>query len=269
VYELARSAGVPVPRTVYPATLDDITPLSSDLQYPVVIKALHESPGYTICYARKPTELLSTYLNFCTQKAFATGSLPMIQEFVPGYGCGFFALYQNGVCKRIFMHRRLREKPPTGGVSTCAESIYDSTLKEYGTRLLDLLGWHGVAMVEFRRDSRDGTYKLMEINPRFWGSLDLALAAGVDFPYYICQMAQGHELQYSEDYKRGVRYHWPLLELQHVWKQPSSLTRVVADLVSPLVRSNISFFDLGPTFYDAFHSWRVLLRRVRSLSVKA
>jgi predicted ATP-grasp superfamily ATP-dependent carboligase len=78
------------------------------------------------------------------------------------------------------MHRRIREYPITGGASTAAESFYDPALRDLRLTLLRALNWHGVAMVEFKKDQRDGTHKL--INAKFWGSLDLAIAAGVDFP---------------------------------------------------------------------------------------
>lgn len=67
------------------------------------------------------------------------------------------------------MHKRMREYPITGGSSTAAESMYDPELRDLGLTLLKALDWHGVAMVEFKKDSRDGKYKLMEINPKFWG----------------------------------------------------------------------------------------------------
>ena len=86
------------------------------------------------------------------------------------------------------MHRRIRERLVMGGPSTCAESVYDSKLLDYGLRVLKNLKWHGVAMVEFKKDSIDGEFKLMEINPKFWGSLDLAIASGVDFPYLLYNM---------------------------------------------------------------------------------
>ncbi|PYV19672.1 MAG: carboxylate--amine ligase [Acidobacteria bacterium] len=209
-HELASAAGVPAPRTVYPASLRDALARAAELEYPIVIKPCRETHGETVRYASSPAELPAVYRRFCEEKGFFQDNLPMLQEFIPGYGCGFFALYQHGVPKRIFMHRRIRENPPSGGVSTCAESFFDPRLKEYGVRLLDSLKWHGVAMVEFRRDSRDHDFKLMEINPRVWGSLDLALAAGVDFPYDLCQVIQGKQLEYSEDYHRAIRFHWPI-----------------------------------------------------------
>ncbi len=249
---LAARCGVPVPLTVVPKSFEDAVARSRDLRFPVVVKACSETFHDHIRRARNHSDLVRIYSALCAQKDSRNDPLPLIQEFVPGHNAGFFALYQKGTCKRIFMHRRIRQGPPGGRVSCCAESFYDPKLKEYGKRLLDRLGWHGVAMVEFRRDQRDGEYKLMEINPRFWGSLDLAIAAGVDFPYYVCQMAQGHVLAYSEDYRRNVRYHWPLLEVRHVLLRPASFFPVVADLLRPSVKSNFWWKDLKPTVLEPF-----------------
>ena len=261
VHELATRVGVPAPKTVCPTSFDDAVRLSADLQYPVVMKAPCEVSNSPVHYARTRFELLEFFRTLWSRKNGGSGKLPLVQEFIPGYGCGFFALYQNGVCKRTFMHRRVRETPPSGGVSCCAESFYDPKLQEYGTRLLDRLEWHGVAMVEFRYDLRDNDYKLMEINPKFWGSLDLALAAGVDFPYYLCQMAQGETLKHSEEYDRNVRFHWPLLEMKHLWKRPASIGAVLADSLNPQVKSNLRLFDLKPNVLEPFSRVRAQVRR--------
>jgi predicted ATP-grasp superfamily ATP-dependent carboligase len=251
-YSLALTLGIPVPRTAYPAGLDDAVRFSSEVGYPVVIKARRETSGYTVRYASSRSELTSAYRDLCEQRACTD---PLIQEFIPGYGCGFFALYQDGACKRIFMHRRIRENPPSGGASTCAISFYDPELKDHGTRLLDALRWHGVAMAEFRYDVRNRSYKLMEVNPKFWGSLDLALAAGVDFPYYLCQMAQGEVLEYSEKYDRNLRYHWPLSgDIHHAWRRPASIGAILRDSLNPMVKSNIWLRDIRPNLRQAF-SW--------------
>jgi len=260
--ELATSVGVPAPRTVAPATLDDVGRHAAELQYPVVIKKPSEMPGIPIDYARNEAELISLYRIICERRESYKNNLPLIQEYIPGYGCGFFALYQHGVCKRIFMHRRVRETPPRGGISCCAASNYDPKLKEYGTRLLDRLQWHGVAMVEFRYDVRDNDYKLMEINPKFWGSLDLSLTAGADFPYYLCQMAQGETLDYSEEYDQNLRYQWPLLEMQHLLKRPLSLGAVLSDALNPRVKSNISLRDIWPNLLEPFSRARSRVRRL-------
>jgi len=71
--------------------------------------------------------------------------------------------------------------------------------------MLEALQWHGIAEVEFRLDSRDGVPKLMEINPRFWGSLCVAMAAGVDFPYLLYRIAVDGDVNSVSSYRVGVK----------------------------------------------------------------
>jgi len=251
-YKFAEKVGISYPFTIYPSTYKEVKNISKELQYPVVIKGIYEAGRSIIDYVNNSNELLNKYKKICSANGFKENkNLPMLQEYIKGGGYGFFALYQRGKCKRIFMHKRIREYPPSGGYSTCAESFYDPQLKEYGMRLLDALKWHGVAMVEFKKDERDGEYKLMEINPKFWGSLDLALAAGVNFPYYLCEMAMGKELNYSEEYNRNIRFHWPFSgDVQHIIKKPSSFPKFFVDCVNPKVKSNIWLEDLKPNILE-------------------
>jgi predicted ATP-grasp superfamily ATP-dependent carboligase len=92
---------------------------------------------------------------------------------------------ENGKTLASFTHRRLREYPVSGGPSTLRESYHHEEAEAYAEKLLKALKFHGIAMVEFKVDPRDNVPKLMEINPRFWGSLPLAIRAGVDFPYIL------------------------------------------------------------------------------------
>lgn len=249
--DLANKLSVPTPRTF---SSFEVQNHAEELIFPVVIKPTRESPGRSpIRYARNMTELKNALSEPLERKPFSSAEELLVQEFIPGYGCGFFATYQQGVCKRIFMHRRVREYPATGGVSSCAESFYDPKLELYGRRMLDALHWHGVAMVEFRRDSRDGEFKLMEINPKFWGSLDLALVAGADFPGDICQMALGKTLSFSDRYQRNLRFQWPFSgygDLFHLWTRPQSFFEVAADFLNPGVKSNVWLSDPGPNIQE-------------------
>ena len=250
--ELAQHVGVPVPNTTVSSGLSDALRFARNSGYPLVLKPQCETPGRSAHIVRDRNELEAI---FSKEFGGANGSAnqPLLQEFIPGRGYGFFATYQNGVCKRIFIHRRVREYPSSGGVSSCAESLYDPHLEEFGRRMLDALGWHGVAMVEFRRDSRDGKYKLMEINPKFWGSLDLALAAGADFPGDLCRMAAGETLVFSDKYERGLRFHWPFStsgDLFHLWSRPRSFLGVALDFLNPRVKSNLRLDDPGPTLLE-------------------
>ena len=87
------------------------------------------------------------------------------------------------------MHEWFGEFPGvTGGASTLWESVYNGWMKNITLDLMGGMGWHGVAMVEFKLDINDGVPELMEVNGRF-GQLPLSIAPGVDLPYLPCTMA--------------------------------------------------------------------------------
>src|SRR5262249_34461804 len=136
---------------------------------------------------------------------------------------------------RQLMHRRVREWPPTGGTSACADSVpSEPALERAGRTLLEALGWHGVAMVEFKRDVKGG-FVLMEINAKFWGSHDVALAAGVDFPGDMAALLEGQTLGPQPPVK-AVRVSWPLGgDLLYGLARPSALPAVIRDTLSPRV----------------------------------
>jgi hypothetical protein len=131
--------------------------------------------------------------------------IPLIQEVIPGDEYGFFALMNEGEYISKFQHKRLRSINYTGGASTFRKSVQSERLEALATRLLEPLEWTGPVMVEFKKDSRDGTFKLMEINPRFWGSLPLAVSSGVDFPFNYYQLAANQVMQEQGEYELGVR----------------------------------------------------------------
>ncbi|MBZ0220452.1 MAG: ATP-grasp domain-containing protein [Candidatus Methylomirabilis sp.] len=211
LFETARELNIPVPRTVVLKRNGEGHKGNLDIDFPVVVKP-HRSRiqgpdgkwlSASVSYASDRNELLNVL-------GMKKGQYPLLlQERIQGPGIGVFACYDRGALKAIFSHRRLREKPPSGGVSVLCESIPVPALaREYTEALLGRLGWHGVAMVEFKLDERDGVPKLMEINGRFWGSLQLAIDAGVDFPSMLMDIAMGREVRPCFEYRTGVRTRW-------------------------------------------------------------
>ena len=106
----------------------------------------------------------------------------LMQGYMPAQGAGVFLLRHKGRTVARFMHRRLHEVPHWGGQSSLRQSWWNDEMMDHGERVLDALNWEGVAMLEYRHDPATGGFALIEINFRFWGSLHLALHAGVDFP---------------------------------------------------------------------------------------
>ena len=237
---LAEKIGVPTPKTIFlnhPSELEDLKIKS----FPVVVKGVYE--GGFVRYAYTKQDLKEKFEEIYKIQA----APPLIQEYVKGEGYGFFALFNQGKPRAIFMHKRIRERYIMGGPSTCAESVNDPKLLDYGLKLLRTLVWHGVAMVEFKKDSTDGRFKLMEINPKFWGSLDLAIASGVDFPYLLYKMAIDGDVRPVFTYQTGLKFMWPFPDdLLHVLEKPKDITSFFSDLCNPRVNKNINLNDLKP-----------------------
>lgn len=135
----------------------------------------------------------------------------LLQERIPAHGHGqgvSLLMRADGECVAAFAHERLQQYPNSGGPSTDRHGIYAPELVARSIALLKKLGWRGIAMVEWKIDPRDGVAKLMEINPRFWGSLELAVRSGVDFPALYARAAMGERVAPVLDYRAGVRCRW-------------------------------------------------------------
>jgi len=206
IIQLAEKLGIPVPRTWHIDRIEQIHALKDILPYPVVIKPRVSSGALGIRYPGTPAEFLEHYL-----AVHRNYPLPLVQEHIPRQGAGYGASFlfdEKGSVRASFVHKRLREYPVSGGASTLRESVRRDDIREMGLQLLKALNWFGVAMVEFKIDLRSNTPMLMEINPRFWGSLALAIEAGVNFPYLLYRMSRGEAFAPVEQYEVGKRCRW-------------------------------------------------------------
>lgn len=210
---LAESLKIPIPQTWHRSPANISSSDLAELPYPLVLK-----PGMS--WLETGNEWIHTTVRFAEDAADAANILNtdpafyshpyMLQSCVGGHGEGVFALYDRGHAIAFFAHKRLREKPPRGGVSVLSESApVNLTLQNYAKKILDHVGWHGIAMVEFKVDSDGNTY-LMEVNTRFWGSLQLAVDAGVNFPWLLYKTACGKKPESIHNYKIGTRLRWIL-----------------------------------------------------------
>ncbi|OLC67494.1 MAG: hypothetical protein AUG06_12085 [Actinobacteria bacterium 13_1_20CM_2_65_11] len=218
--QCAARCGIPIPRTHFVDSIAGLKALVDRVDYPAVVKPVRSriptDRGWlraSAHYADSEIDLWRLY-----QETDYLASYPsLIQERIVGPGLGVFVLFDHGRPLATFAHRRLREKPPSGGVSVLRESVpLDPRLRDYAVRMLAPLGWHGFAMMEYKQDRRTGNVFLMEVNGRPWGSLQLAIDAGVDFPYLSYQIALGHRPDVIETYRLGVKSRWLLGDLDHL-----------------------------------------------------
>lgn len=249
----AASVGVPVPASVAIESARDLDAAIVGLRFPVIAKPADKSRRTAHQFkTRTFASAAELRAAFALQPRFGDGLL--FQTYHRGQGVGVELLISKGTPIATFQHRRVSENPPSGGVAVVAVSEpVDATLLDYSVRLLRALEWEGVAMVEFRHDGATGESVLMEVNGRFWGSLPLAAAAGMDFPLYAWQLSQGITPTPPASYPYGLRVRWSagsLLRAGHVLapdrEERISLGSATRQLLA----------DFAPGTRSAMWSWR-------------
>lgn len=263
--KIAAKHGIPHPKTIFVESVKDVETVAKEIEYPAVIKPRTKviwTNGSAMMmkvtqrnYAHNPNDLIAKYKNIVLQnKVLTQGNyLPIIQEYVRGTGYGVEALFHNSELKAIFSHKRLREYPITGGASTLRVSVNDEKLNNLAVKLLKAINWQGVAMVEFKLNGQ-GEPKLIEVNGRFWGSLPLAIASGVDFPYLLYKsMVEGGNFS-SPKYKLGLKQRW-LIPGDILWLYSSMISErktlgSIKDFVAAFGVADdiITLDDLRPMF---------------------
>ena len=218
--KLARELDIPIPNTVFVPDGNIATVRDQVETYPVVVKpgrSLIKIDGrwvktsvHFVSHAEELVDLYrrTPYLQYPS----------LIQQRIEGEGQGVFGLFDHGRPCALFAHRRIREKPPAGGVSVFRESIeLSKPMTDYAVRLLEQVKWHGVAMVEFKVDRQSNVPMLMEINGRFWGSLQLAIDAGLNFPHLLYQAMNGVPVAVPNNaYRIGTKSRWLIGDLDHL-----------------------------------------------------
>jgi predicted ATP-grasp superfamily ATP-dependent carboligase len=234
VLSAARDLGIAVPAQVVLHTRNDVAAMLRDPPaMPVVLKP-SRSVGQDAAGRHKLSvrhvaqfERLAEEIARLPDAAFPL----LVQQRIVGPGVGVFVLRWDGRTELRAGHERILEKPPSGGVSVYRRSVVpDAMLASQSDLLLDRLGWQGVAMIEYKQDRLTGTPYLMEINGRFWGSLQLAIDAGADFPAHLVALALGRTPPVTIPFRRGVALRWEWGCVDHLLAR---LRRSAAELSLP------------------------------------
>ena len=208
--ETARAAGVDIPLTAYPKTAAEARGAAEEVGLPVLVKPQHPD-RFKRLFGRQAFRCESVAeLDNAYRQAEPFG--PMVQELVPGrddelYSLGSY-LSADGEALGLFSGRKLKQVPPLIGTCRVGEAVWVQDVVDSGLRLLRALGFHGISQVEFKRDPRDGRYKLMEVNPRLWQWHGLAAACGVDLPLIAYRDLTGEQVEPVS--MNGTRRTWSI-----------------------------------------------------------
>jgi len=184
---IARELGVPIPKTVLIRSATDLETIET-ANFPVVVKDRFSARWQgnrarfgSVSYAYSEDDLLKQ-----VEERLAAAGDVLVQEFVPGTGVGFSSFAVGGELYAPFEWVRVREVDPRGSGSSARKSVSLSPeILEFSCSLIGRVGFQGICMVEFKRHHTMGRPVLMEINGRPWGSLQLPIESGIDYPRFL------------------------------------------------------------------------------------
>lgn len=248
-YELAETLGIPFPRTFNVSNANELASLYSRL--PLAIKpAIKENffyaTGVKAWRANSVTEL-HQYYDRATRQIRPDEIL--IQEIIPGDGreqFSYCAFFRRGEPFSTLTARRTRQHPREfGRASTCVETVEVPVIEELSQRFLRAINFHGLVEIEFKRDPRDGEYKLLDVNARTWGYHGIGSACGVDFPYLAFADQMGWR---TEQTRAPAGIGWVRLL--------TDVPTAISDFAHGSLSLSAYLRSLRATRVDAVFSWR-------------
>lgn len=259
-YLLVEKGGIPVPKTYLPKSINALKKLADDIEYPVFIKALevnswreHISSTLKGFVVKNKDDLFHNY-----ELIFRKNCSAIIQEIIKGPDTNNHkvCLYINSKKEVLagFTLFKIRQDPIHFGVGSCVESRINRELMNLGIELFKKIGYIGVGSAEFKRDIRDGQYKLIELNPRYWQQNSLTEKCGLDFAFinYLDLIKQNPKSQKS--FREGVKWVNIYMDfnsfLSYRKEKTLKFTTWLKSLRGPKIFSDFAWNDLKPFFYE-------------------
>ncbi|NJO87641.1 MAG: ATP-grasp domain-containing protein [Chloroflexia bacterium] len=185
-YETAKQAGLLIPESFYPNSMEELKQIEEKLTYPVILKPaimynFYKKAGKKVFKCSNKEELITNY-----EKAIQI--IPkdevIIQEMLLGGAeklYSFASYASKGEIKGSFIANRIRQKPMDFGVATTfAITVQSDRIDELASKFLKSLNYTGVSEVEFMFDDKINDFKLIEINPRTWKWHTMANKVGIN-----------------------------------------------------------------------------------------
>lgn len=211
-FRILKKKRLAMPKTYFHRSLDGL--LRQRLSFPLIVKARRNSgisQGLEVVYDKEGLERAYERIDSYGKKSFILDfSRPLVQEYVDGdvYDANFFMA--GGEVKAFVFQRRLRSLNENIGGGVINETLNNRLKKEayeYGKRVLNAISWEGPCQVELIRDRKDKRFKLIEVNPKLWGTLELSIRAGVNFPLEMIRHYCFGESVRPKPY-RSMRFYW-------------------------------------------------------------
>ena len=210
--QVAQRLGLAVPRGVAVHNVQEVAAAIHEVGLPAVVKPVETWDWGS--QDRRGSRLVCVLVTTLAEAQRAVerltgrGRSVLFQQYLSGRREAVSLLYADNIFYARFAQWAKRTQPPLGGTSVLRQSIaLPRDITEQAERLVQAIGLEGYSEIEFRRDAAGKAF-LMEVNPRLSASVEVAVRAGVDFPYLLYQWANGDCIDHVEQYRVGgwMRY---------------------------------------------------------------
>jgi len=258
-YEKAKEIGVPIPKTFYPQSVDDLQELQDELEYPLFIKGCFshiwkESFGSLKGFLVENKDELYERLGMIFEKKVPA----MVQEVIQGPDTNHFkvSIYisQGAEPLLVFTLRKIRQFPIRFGIGSCVESIDYSELLEVGLKYFMGINYRGIGSAEFKLDEKDNKLKLIELNPRLWLQNILSTVCGMNFPMVQYLDLTGEQPKPVNGFQKNLKWLNIYMDFQSYWlyRREKKLTLVewIKSLKGVKVLSDFAWDDIKPFLHE-------------------
>ena len=269
--DLAISLGIATPMTYAISCREDLEKAAAAIDYPVVVKYPDSYASLGLwTFECGGQALVDAYLERCPEldDTAEQKDMPIIQERIDGPLVDVTAFTVDGTPWGLLSQERLVTAWLDGGGGICNVTTDVPEIRDMAAKLLEAVRWTGHIEMDFIRDEKNENYRLLEVNPKFWGTTQLTISAGFDFPYWAVCHAAGIKPNLPKNYRVGLMYRWLIDEMAVILTVPKTRTRLLKELGGYFkrfghrpVETELYLSDLRPAFFAFINVSIRLIRR--------
>jgi len=252
-YALAEKYGVPAPKTIIPTSVSDVEAYAKTVDFPCLVKPSQSHLFYAKFKTKMyPVENTSELISIYKKSADADLEV-MLQEIIPGDDVNvvnYNAYFWDGKPVAEFTSQHIRNAPPWWGSPRVVLSKNLPEIIEPGRKIIQAMNYYGYTCTEFKKDDRDGIYKLMEVNGRHNLSTLLAVRCGMNFPWLQYQHLAENTLNPPQEFKKNI--YWIDIprdvgySIKYRKQERYTLKQYFLPYIKPHIFANLDLADIKP-----------------------
>lgn len=275
-YALAEEINVPAPKTYVPRSVDQVEKFAETIQFPCLVKPCYSHRYYE--HFRRKMIRVDNLIEMKSEfsRANSVGVEVMIQELIIGddtTGVNYNSVFLNGEPVIEFIAEKVRLSPPSFGIPCVVKSCDDiPEVRESGRKLLKAMDFSGYSCTEFKKDSRDSKYKLMEVNGRHNRSGLLSIKCGINFPWIMYNYHLSGDISSINTYRKGVYWIDEFKDISTTGKRILKGEYSLLKFIDPYIRHHVfAVFDLndmGPFIVRCINGFKMIIVSLSHLVLK-